>query len=242
MSKVVYTGLESSGKSLQLSIQADLALRRNVAWARKRHKRGLPFVPRIMAFDSPMSKEFVSEIENAGMKYMQFRNLIDILYISQADIFINEIIKYFPATGSAALTHEQMDFLTQGAKNGVYLYCASQDFSQAHKQFRLLVNEVYVITKIMGSRRPIESAPPSKRIWGVCMIRSVSPSSFKGDSQSMESVGFPSIFFIREEDTKRFDTLYKVPLTELPTKYVRKQKVIGKNLDGEVEYEKTVWQ
>lgn len=241
MSKIVYTGLESSGKSLQLSIQADLVLRRNIRWAEKRAKAGLPHVPRTMAFDSPMSPAFINEIESAGVIYQQFRNLSDILYTTQTDIFINEIIKYFPASGSQPLTHEQMDFLTQGAKSGVYLYCASQDFSQAHKQFRLLVNEVYVVTKIIGSRRPIESGPPINKIWGICMLRQVSPSSFKGDSVTMESLGWPSMFFIRKEDTERFDTLYKVPLTELPTKFVRKQRIIGKNADGEIEYNKEVW-
>lgn len=241
MSKIVYTGLESSGKSLQLSIQADLVLQRNIKWAKKREKAGLERVPRTMAFDSPMSPAFIKEIEDAGIIYQQFRNLSDIMYSTQTDIFINEIIKYFPASGSQPLTHEQMDFLTQGAKSGVFIYAASQDFSQAHKQFRLLVNEVYRVTKIIGSRRPIASGPPVNRIWGVCMLRQVSPSSFKGDSVTMESVGWPSLFFIRKEDTERFDTLYKVPLTELPDKYVRRQRIIGKNAKGEVVHEKEVW-
>jgi len=232
--KVVYTGLESSGKSLQLSIKADEVLKRNVSWAYKRMRQGLPHVKRTMAFDSPMSKEFQDEIFEAGCIYMQFSNLIDILYLSQADIFINEIIKYFPSSGSNPLTNEQMDFLTQGAKSGVFMYCASQDFSQAHKQFRLLVNEVYTVTKLIGSRRPIESGPLVKKVWGVCMLRKVDPRSFKGDSVSMQTAG-PfnfSFFFINKRDTERFDTLFKVPLSELPAKYVRKQKVIWKEGNG----------
>jgi len=241
--KVVYTGLESSGKSLQLSIMADQVMRRNYAWAMKRKKAGLSHVPRTMAFDSPMSPDFIKEIEASGSIYFQFRNLIDILYLSEADIFINEIIKYFPASGSNALSNEQMDFLTQGAKSGVFMYCASQDFSQAHKQFRLLVNEVYTVTKIMGSRRPIASGPPVKRIWGVCVLRKVDPRSFKGDSVSMDSGGTFnfSFFLINRIDTLRFDTLYKVPLTELPDRFVRKQKVIGKDKTGAVVYEKIQW-
>lgn len=239
--KIGYTGLESSGKSLMLSIKADEVLHRNKKWAKKRELAGLPPSPRIMAFDSPMSKEFVEEIEAYGCKYIQFRNLDEILGLSQADVFINEIIKYFPASGSNPLTSEQMDFLTQGAKNGVFMYFASQDFSQAHKQFRLLVNEVYIITKIMGSPRPIESGPPVNRIWGICMVRSVNPRSFKGDSTSMEETGFPSFFFISKKDTDRFDTLFKVPLSLLPPIYVRKQRIIGYGEDGQIEYDKITW-
>lgn len=239
--KVIYTGLESSGKSLQLSIQADLCVRRNKRWAQKRKKSGLPHVPRTMAFDSPMSPDFVKEIEDAGCTYQHFKSLNDIIYTTQTDIFINEVIKYFPASGSQPLSHEQMDFLTQGAKSGVFIYAASQDFSQAHKQFRLLVNEVFVVSKIIGSRRPILSGPPVNKIWGVCMTRRVAPESFKGDSVSMDSLGFPSLFFIRKEDCDRFDTLHKVPLTELPDKTVRKQRVIGYNEDGTVGHDKVVW-
>jgi len=239
--KTVISGLESSGKSLMLSIYANEVLQRNLRWIHKREAQGLPFVQRTMAFDSPMSKDFIQQIESSGMRYIQFKNLVDILYLQQADIFINEVIKYFPSSGSNPLTGEQMDFLTQGAKSGVFMYCASQDFSQAHKQFRLLVNEVYTVTKIIGSRRPIESAPQVKTVWGLCMYRQVDPRSFKGDSVTMESLGWPSFFTIRKEDTKRFDTLYKVPLTELPPKFVRKQKIIGYNQQGEVEYEKIQW-
>lgn len=239
--KKVWTGIESSGKDLHLSIEAEFVLRRNIRWLKKREKQGLPRVPRTMAFMAPMSKGFIKEIESAGLVYKKFDNLVDILGLSEVDIFIGELIKLFPANGSNSLSREQLDFITQGAKDGVYMYCASQDFSQVHKQFRLLVNEVRLVTKILGSRRPIKSAPRVKRVWGLCMVRSVSPDSFKGDSGTMESIGFPSFTWIRLEDCLRFDTSYKVPLTTLPPKHVRKQEIIGKDEHGVVVYEKTIW-
>lgn len=234
--KLVYTGIESSGKSLQLSIKAEEILRRNIRWLR------ITGIPRTMAFDSPMSSDFIQRITDAGLKYVKFSNLTDVLHMSESDIFINELIKYFPASGSNSLSNEQLDFLTQGAKNGVDIYAASQDFSQVHKQFRLLCNEVYVVTKLIGSRRPVKSAPPVKHIWGVCMIRQVNPSSFKGDSATMDSISvIPSFTVIQREDCERFDTSYKVPLSQLPPKLVRKQQIIGRDENGNVEYEKVVW-
>lgn len=233
--KVVYTGIESSGKSLQLSVRAYDVLKRNIAWL------SITGLPRTMAFASPMSPEFISSIETAGIKYLKFSNLNDILHLNECDIFIDELIKFFPASGSNSLSNEQLDFITQGAKSGVNMYCASQDFSQVHKQFRLLVNEVYVVTKFIGSRRPMNTAPPVRRIWGLCVLRPVAPSSFKGDSATMESLGWPSFYFINKEDCMRFDTSYKVPLSTLPDKKVRKQRVIGYNEDGEIEYNKIIW-
>jgi len=234
--KEVWTGIESSGKSYQLAIRAEDVRKRNAKWFR------ITGVQRTMAFDAPMSPAFIKSVEDSGIRYIQFANLMDILYMNECDIFIGELIKYFPASGSSSLSQEQLDFITQGAKSGVNMYCASQDFSQVHKQFRLLCNEVHVVTKIIGSRRPMKSAPPVKHIWGVMMIRSVKPSSFKGDSATMESTDlFPSFSFITRDICERFDTSYKVPLSELPTKYVRKQRIIGKGKGGEVEHERIVW-
>lgn len=217
--KVIYTGIESSGKSLLLSRQAEKVRRRNIGWYK------VTGLKRTMAFNSPMSPEFIKLIESSNINYLQFKNLDEILYLEEADIFIDEVIKFFPASGSNSLSNEQLHFITQGAKSGIHLWGASQDFSQVHKQFRLLVNEVYVITKIIGSARPMKTAPPVKYIWGICTKRKVNPLSFKGDSATMDQIeGGLSIFLIKKEDVQRFDTSYKIPISKLPTKKLRRQE------------------
>ncbi len=218
--KIVYTGKESAGKSLLLSRKADDIMWRNAKWI----KKGCP--PRTMVFNQPMSDSFVAEVESKGIKYLEIRDLNEFIYLDQIDLFLDEIMKYFPAKGSDSLLPDQLHFLSQGAKSGIHLYGASQDFSQVHKQFRLLTNEVYVVSKIIGSRRPMKSAPEVKRIWGLCYSREVSPMSFKGDSVSMDTVGFPSPFVIERVDCERFDTEYKIPQSFLPVKKVRKQVIV----------------
>jgi len=217
--KVIYTGIESSGKSLLLSRQAEKVRKRNIGWYK------VTGLKRTMAFNSPMSPDFIKLIESSNINYLQFKNLDEILYLEEADIFIDEVIKFFPASGSNSLSNEQLHFITQGAKSGIHLWGASQDFSQVHKQFRLLVNEVYVITKIIGSARPMKTAPPVKYIWGICTKRKVNPLSFKGDSATMDQIeGGLSIFLIHREDVNRFDTSYKIPISKLPTKKLRRQE------------------
>jgi len=216
--KIIYTGIESSGKSLLLSRQAERVRRRNIYWYK------VTKLKRTMAFNSPMNEKFKKLIIDSNINYLEFKNLDEILYLEEADIFIDEVIKFFPASGSNSLTNEQLHFITQGAKSGIHLWGASQDFSQVHKQFRLLVNEVYIIKKIFGSNRPMKTAPPVKKVWGICTKQKVSPTSFKGDSTSMDEVeGGLSIFFIRREDVERFDTSYKIPQSTLPIKKIRKQ-------------------
>lgn len=217
MSKIVWTGIESSGKSLELSKVAEKVLERNIKWL------AITGIPRTMAFNSPMGPEFIKRIKDAEIKYLQYKDLIEILHLEECDIFMDEIIKFFPAAGSTALSNEQIHFITQGAKSGIHLFGASQDFSQVHKQFRLLVNQVYIVRKIMGSMRPMKTAPPVKKIWGICMKQAVNPKSFKGDSVTMETIGWPKFFFIRKKDCDRFDTSFKIPLTGLPIKKLRRQ-------------------
>lgn len=217
MSKVIYTGIESSGKSLLLSRQAEKIRIRNRSWYK------VTGLKRIMAFNSPMSPEFIKSIEKSNSIYLFFKNLDDILYLEEADIFIDEVIKYFPASQNS-LSNEQLHFITQGAKSGIHLWGASQDFSQVHKQFRRLVNEVYYVKKIIGNRRPMKTAPPVRFIWGLCSTRAVDPHSFRGDDASMVELehGF-RLFTIKKSDVLRFDTSYKIPLSTLPVKRIRKQ-------------------
>jgi len=217
MSKIIYTGIESSGKSLLLSRQAEKVRQRNIRWFK------IVGIPRTMTFNSPMSAEFIKSITDNNINYLEYKNLDDIIYTEETDIFMDEVIKYFPA-GQTSLSDEQLHFITQGAKSGIHLWGASQDFSQVHKQFRRLVNEVYVIKKIIGNRRPMKTAPPVKTIWGICAKQKVNPQSFKGDNATMDEMqgGF-SFFFITKKDVNRFDTSYKIPKTSLPIKKVRKQ-------------------
>lgn len=226
--KIIWTGKESQGKSLMLSKKADEVMRRNAKWIRM----GLP--ARTMVFNQPMSNKFRHQIESRGIKYLEVKNQSEFLFLEQIDLFLDEVIKYFPARGSEPLSPEQLHFLSQGAKSGIQIYGASQDFSQVHKQFRLLTNEVHVVRKIIGSRRPMKTAPPVKYIWGLCYVREVKPESFKGDSVTMETIGLPNFFLIDRIDCERFDTEYKIPQSELPLKKLRKQI---ERYDGDEETE-----
>lgn len=230
--KIVYSGLESSGKSLLMSRHAARLLRRNARWAK------LTKYPRTMAFNQPMSDSFIAQIEKAGLAYMEWKDFNEIEHLRDADIFIDELLKIFPARGGDPLEPHVMDFLTQGAKSGLHIIGSSQDFSQVHKQFRLLTNKVYQVTKLVGSPRPMRSRPPVSVVWGICIKKSVDPQSFKGETATMETNFMPVPFLIRRKDTERYNTLYKVPRATLPDVKLRKQRVYAEDETGKTIYEK----
>jgi len=232
--KVVYTGIESSGKSLQLARQAREIVIRNSKWFQ------VTGLKRPIRSNMKFSQEFEDFALLKNVPIFYYKNLEEIIYESECDVFIDEILKYFDARNWANLSIDSKHWLTQGAKSGVHVYGSAQDFSQVEKSFRILCNQVFVITKIIGSRRPMKTSPPVKRVWGVCFMRAVDPKSFKGDSVNMETIGMPSLFLIKEEDTEIFDTNAKVIPSDLPAKKKRRQKVLYMEGDIVVE-EKYIW-
>lgn len=163
-----------------------------------------------------LSQSFLDKAKEYGIPIRFWKNLDDIVYQTECDVFIDELLKYFDARRWADLGIDAKHWLSQGAKSGVNVYASAQDFSQVDKSFRLLVNEVFHITKIIGSRRPMKTAPPVKFVWGLCWVREVDPRSFKGDSVTMETMGLPSIFPIQQSDCDIFDTNAKVIPSDLP--------------------------
>lgn len=232
--KTVYTGIESSGKSLQLARVAKSLVIRNSKWFK------------ITGIRRPIRSNMIFNIgfdrwaNDMNVPIYYYKNLEEIIYETECDVFIDEILKYFDARNWSNLSLDSKHWLTQGAKSGVHVYGSAQDFSQVEKSFRILCNHVYVVTKIIGSKRPMKTSPPVKRIWGVCFMRAVDPKTFKGDSVNMETLGMPSIFFIKKDDTKIFDTNAKVIPSDLTPKKMRKRKVQYWD-KGQIINEKEEW-
>jgi len=234
--KKIYTGIESSGKSLQLARQAREIVLRNHSWFKKTG------IMRPIRSNMKFKPHFEKWAYAMAVPIYYWDNLEEIIYEQECDVIIDEVVKFFDARQWSMMTLDAKHWLTQGAKSGVWVYGSSQDFSQVDKQFRLLCNEVYVITKFIGSARPMKTRPVSNTVWGICVMRRVDPRSFKGDSVSMETIGMPVPFFIKREDTDIFDTNAKVIPSDLPIKNLRKQ--IGRYVDpvtGQIEYEKVTY-
>lgn len=237
-----WVGKESAGKSLLMAVHALKVQNRNIKWVKRRQKLGLESIPRTMAFDTPMSEWFIKRGEKYGIKYLFYRDLNDIMPLTQIDIFINEINKFFPQRGAEPLTSHQAEFLSQAAKQGVDIYFCGQDFSQTHKQFRFLVNEMTHVVKICGSIRPIASAPPVNWIWGVVLHWSLNPDSFKGDNFTMDSLSpIPSFYWINKTDTQLYDTLHKVRGTKPPPLKMVEQDIEYLDEDGLVTKKSKKW-
>ena len=199
--KVVYTGLESSGKSLALAMKAEDILHRNAKWLRKSG------IMRPIVSNIAFSEKFKYEAEQLGIVVMTWENLDDLILFRDCDVFIDELGTYFDSRSWSSLSLEVRRWIAQGAKSGIEIYAAAQDFSQIDISFRRLTNEVYHIIKLLGSPRPSATRPPVRFIWGLCIKWELDARSFKTEQAEMKLAWiFPSIFFIRKYFCGLFDT------------------------------------
>jgi len=200
MSKIIYSGLESSGKSLRLAMDAQRILRRNTRWLKKTGKA------RPICSNMEFSIRFKDEAKRRGIPIVIWENLDDLVQFSNCDVFIDEIGTYFDSRMWTDLSLDVRRWISQAAKSSVEIYGAAQDFSQIDISFRRLVNELYHITKIVGSPRPAATRLPVKRIWGVCMKRKLDPRDYV-ENQFKTTGWFPTFFLIEREYCEIFDTL-----------------------------------
>jgi len=210
--KLIYSGLESSGKSLKLATVAEELVLRNSGW-NKITGNSRPIISNMK-----FSDEFVTWAEAKGVKIFYWKDLEELINYTEADIICDEVGNYFDSRMWADLSLDVRRWLTQGAKTGIEFYGGAQDFAQVDKSFRRLVQpgDLFLITKLIGSRRPAATKPPVKRIWGICMVQSLDPQGYDEDKKKFSSSGFPSLFLIRRRACEIFDTNQKIVRSNPP--------------------------
>lgn len=213
--KVVFSGLESQGKSLKLAMVAADLLLRNHVWLKKSG------VVRPIISNLKFSEEFEKYASDLGIPIKYWVNLDDLVKYEQADIIIDEIGNYFDSRFWQDLSLDVRRWITQGAKCGIEMYGSAQDFAQVDKAFRRLVNSLYEVSKVIGSPRPSPTKPPIKRIWGLCMIKELDPRAYKEDDKRVvtsfgSKIALPRFFFIERRYCEIFDTTQKIERGRYP--------------------------
>lgn len=241
MSKEIYSGLESSGKSLMLAMVVEKIAYRNSAWYLKSG------IVRPILSNLRFSDEFYKLVtQELGISIFYWDNLDELIRYDNADVIIDEVGNYFDSRMWQDLSLDVRRWLTQGAKSGIEIYGSAQDFAQVDKSFRRLVNAdgLHEITKIVGSPRPSPTKPPIKRIWGLCVMKDLNPRSYNEDKKQFASGSFlPKFFFIQKKYCDMFDTTQKIkrslpPLMRHEERFCEHHKTFGGN--GECTFCKVV--
>jgi len=225
--KVIFAGLESSGKSLKLAmIVVDLAYR-NSKWLKKQEKDKaemqpvdyfkkygrLEIKPRPIISNLKFSEGFFDYVtKELRIPIIYWEKLEELIEYEQGDVIWDEVGNYLDATKWALLSSDVKKWLTQGAKVGIEIYGSSQDFAQVDKSFRRLTNHLFQVTKLAGSRRPSSTKPPVKFIWGLCWVREMNPRTYREDNKEIKGslFDFGNFFVIERKYCEIFDTTQKI--------------------------------
>jgi len=203
--KIVYSGLEGSGKSLKLAMVARKLVSRNEKWFKISGK------VRTIASNLKFSDKFVEFAKSKGIPITYWKDLDELITLEDCDVIIDELGNYFDSRGWENLSLDVRRWLTQADKVGIEIYGSAQDFAQVDKAFRRLVKELWYITKVLGSRRPSATKPPIKTVWGLCMVRKLNPAGYDEDKKDFSSSSiFPTFFTIRKKSCMIFDTGQKL--------------------------------
>jgi hypothetical protein len=193
--KVVYTGLESQGKTLFLAQKLQELLKRNINWKKK------------YGFLRPIYTNLKLGVAYSA-KYSEYlrywKSVKEIIEVTGADIIWDEISTDFSALKKEPLPKAINRWLRQGAKQGVSIYATAQEYHDIHNDFRRRVFEAYKIHKIIGSERGGENLPKVGLIWGICYKRSLEINPYN-ELMPVE-YGMPDPLFISRELCEVFDT------------------------------------
>lgn len=209
--KKIFSGKESSGKSLLLAKTAVQIVQRNAKW----YKQTEYFRP--IYSNLKFSDNFVEWAYSVNVPIHYWKQLTDLTGLDNADIIMDEVGSYLDSRLWADLPLSVRRWLAQCAKVGIHIYGSAQDFAQVDKSFRRLTNELVEVNKLIGSPRPMKSAPPVKKIWGVCMMKKLDPNGYNEDKKKFESKNpIPSFFLIEKKYCEIFDTTQKIEKASLP--------------------------
>jgi len=211
MSKVIWTGLEDSGKSLEVARMAAHIMYRNAKWLKKSK------LPRPIVYNMPFSAKFLDECARLGVPTRRWKDLEELVDLKGCDLFVDEIGTYFDSRTFANLPLDVRLWLAQASKLGVDMFGAAQDFAQIDVSFRRLTTHLYLVTKLMGSMRPHPTRPPVKRIWGVYTVREMDPRTYDtGTNAEENSKGFPWPNFIHKVHCELYDTTKRIEKSAPP--------------------------
>lgn len=211
--KVIYVGKEGSGKTLMLGREAKRIVNRNATLYRKTNRRR-PIVTNI-AF----SDDFYRFAEEKGVEIKAWSDIGDLPFLRECDLFIDEIGAYFDARTFADLPLNVRLWLAQAQKTGVHIYGACQDWAQVDVAFRRLVNQVYKVVRVVGTRRPSYTMPSTASVpWVVFLSIDCFPQSESELKYKQLALPLSILFFNlgTRFDFDRFDTNARVLDSKAP--------------------------
>jgi len=225
---VIFTGLPGAGKSVKMADTMINVLYRNKAWFEKQQRKYQKVAlqsendPFKMPLEAPKKRQVISnlklsqEVEEEFFGYIQYwSEPHELPLVRDADVFWDEIATHLDSTQWQNMSLELKRWLQQHRKYGIEIYGTTQDFAMIDKSMRRLCSDLYIITKLFGSRDKSTTKPDPKFIWGISLVQYMDPTIYD-ESISKQMAGFPSFMWIGKDRVKIFDTTQEIKQGKYP--------------------------
>jgi len=210
MSKVVYMGLEGSGKTLLMSCDAYELVYRNANWFKKTG------VVRPIVSNIKFTESFTDFAREKGVPIRYWKDIEELVHMTECDLFIDEIGAYFDSRTFDSLPLNVRLWLAQADKLGVHIIGGAQDWSQIDVSYRRLVKKLYDVKKVIGTRRPSASRPGAKKPWAAILKYKVAPVAGAESTELKTLSMLPHFHFFWGKHFRRFDTNARVEDSAAP--------------------------
>lgn len=219
---VIFTGLPGAGKSLKMAKTMVKILYRNRDWYNTQMQRFLdkkeskmPILRKVysnLKLSPEVEKEFLNE-RTGLIKY--WTEPSELVAIRDADVFWDEIATHLDSTQWQNMSLELKRWLQQHRKFGIEIYGTTQDFAMIDKSMRRLTSDLYILTKLIGSRDKSTTKPDVKHIWGVSMLQNIDPQTYD-EEKKKQAAGIPWPMWISKGAVDIFDTTQEIKAGKYP--------------------------
>lgn len=202
----IFTGLPGAGKSQKMAITMIEVLYRNKKWFEKSGKK------RQIYSNLRLSAEVEKEFEGFISHWSEPSELV---FLRDVDVFWDEIATHLDSTQWQNMSLEIKRWLQQHRKFGIEIYGTTQDFAMIDKSMRRMTSNLFILSKLFGSRDKSSTTPNVKYIWGLVLVRSLDPTSYD-ETISKQMGGWPSFMFLTRQGVELFDTTQEIQAGRYP--------------------------
>jgi len=199
-----------NGKTYMSSITFLGLLKRNIKW----HQSGK--IPRIrpIATNIKINRNIVEAYPDY---IIEWENISDMINFRECDVIFDDMGSYLDAQRWADVPMSVKRWFRLHEHYGVDIYANAQNFSDVVGSVRKLTISLTRTFKIIGSRRPAETKPRVKKVWGLFVTRKVNMADFEKD---LESRTYSDIIgswqTLRRKYCNIFDTLQDIEASDWP--------------------------
>jgi len=203
---VIFSGRPGSGKSLKMAHTLVEVLYRNIKY---HEKSG---IKRQVWTNLKLCRE--AELEFKG--YLNYwEDPRELVLLRDVDVFWDEIATHLDSTQWQNMSLEIKRWLQQHRKFGIEIYGTTQDFAMIDKRMRRMTSDLFILTKLFGSRDKSSTTPEVKYIWGLSMIRTLDPATY--DEENNQGTGsFPSFMLLTRDGVDLYDTTQEIKQGKYP--------------------------